>query len=206
VSTVQSIINSIEIHVRDPDNREITGAQLLTLVNDAVEDLKTSGVVLPLEDDESLTFLANTYEYNVPASFLHVQELLVENTSTTPSTWDERVPKHFWEMRIDAAVPKFFIHRGYALPTAQRMKVVGQKALTVYSDLTDTVDPGVEAYLRERAAAFALGFMSAGQGELDRYRQGQSEIKYRNSEILRTRLSPQEFRILPDSQKVPGRA
>jgi hypothetical protein len=84
------------------------------------------------------------------------------------------------------------------------MKVTGWKRPDTSYSVGDTIDPGLESFLRERAAAHALGYMAAGTGELDRYRQTFSEIKKRDSEEFLGRR-PEQFKILPLARYVPER-
>ncbi len=201
--TVLDVVDSIMDSIRGPDAVEITIPQVQQFINDAVYEARSSGWLLPMEDDESLTFAANTYEYNVPADFAYVYELRVEDDTTTPSTWNEFIDRHLWDIRIDESVPKFFIHRGTRLPVPQSLKVVGQKRLTVYSALATTVDPGVEAWLRARATATALGFIHS-TGDLDGQRFTMWQQHRRDAELLLAR-HPMELRVRPSSVYVLGR-
>jgi hypothetical protein len=206
VTTAQNLIDSIEIHIRDPDNSEITTAQLVTLLADAVHDARGKGVLIPLEDDESLTFAASDYDYSpIPAAFAYIHVIKVENTDTSPSTWDVLVPYHFWDVRIDGGIPVLYFSRAFSIPAGKKMKLVGQARPTIPTGVSSTIDPGLEPFLRERAASHALGFMAAGVGELDRTRLNLSEIKKRDSELLLQSLDPQEFRVRPNAKHVPGR-
>lgn len=181
-----------------------------TFLGAAVQDAKNSGWLIVLEDDESLTWTANTYAYAVPASFAYVSELRVENTATSPSTWDEVVPDHFWEIRLDSSVPKFFIHRGFPIPSGKLMKVIGQKRPTLYSagatGLAETVDPGFESFLRDRALAYALSFQATASPdlEIDRSRIALMDRAMGRSEAMLAR-HPQENRVNPSAEHVPGR-
>jgi len=183
---------------------------LQTFLNAAVQDATGAGWLIVLEDDESLTWTANTYAYSVPSSFAYVKELRVENTGTTPSTWDEVVPDHFWEIRLDSSVPKFFISRGFPIPNAKLMKVVGQKRPTLYSSgstgLAETVDIGFEAFLRDRALAYTLGFQATANPslEIDRTRMALMDRAMARSEADLAR-HPYENRVDPNARHVPGR-
>ncbi len=203
MTTVLDLVDEIQAGIRGPDTMEVTIAQIQTFINSAVREAQSSGWLLPSEDDESLTFASNTYEYNVPSGFAYVTELRIENDTTTPSTWNEILDQHLWDIRIDSSVPKFFIHRGVRLPVPQSLKVVGQKRLTVYSALATTIDPGIEAFLRARAMATALGFISA-TGETDPQRLGMWQQHRRDAELLLAR-HPMEMRVRPSSKHVLGR-
>ncbi len=205
MAVVQDITNSIALHIRDVGHSEITEAQLLSLVNDAASDADEQGWVLPIEDDESLTFSANTFEYAVPNSFSYISEIRVEDETTSPSSWDTEIKEHMWDLRIDGGVPMIYFSRRLSIPVDKDIKVIGQKRPTIYSAVGDTLDIGMRSFLRERAASFALSFMSAGTGELDRNRAAMSEVKFRNSQMLLINRHPQEHRVHPNAHSVPGR-
>jgi hypothetical protein len=210
MATVLDLVDSIKGQLRDSDLVEVTITQLQGFINDAAQDAKNSGWLIVLEDDESLTWTANTYAYSVPASFAYVSELRVENTATSPSTWDEVVPDHFWEIRLDSSVPKFFISRGFPIPNAKLMKVIGQERPTIYSSgatgLAETVDLGFESFLRDRALALALGFQATANPtlEIDRTRIALMDRAMGRSEAMLAR-HPQENRVNPSAVYVPSR-
>ena len=83
-------------------------------------------------------------------------------------------------------------------------RVYGWKRPTVYTAGGDTVDPGLESFLRERATAYALKYMAVGQSELDRSRIQMSELAMRDSEAFLSR-QPQQYKIMPRARYVPGR-
>jgi hypothetical protein len=210
MAIIQDLVDSIKAQLRDSDLVEVTITQLQSFINDAAQDAKNSGWLIVLEDDESLTFVANTYEYAVPASFAYVTELRVENTATSTSTWDEVIPDHFWEIRLDSSVPTFFFHRGFALPSGRLMKVIGQQRPTIYSSgatgLAETVDSGFESFLRDRALALALGFQATANPtlEIDRTRIALMDRAFGRSEAMLAR-HPAENRVTPNSEYVPSR-
>ncbi len=203
MTTVLSLIDSIQAGIRGPDEIEVSIAQVQTFINDAAQEARSSGWLLPLEDDESLTFASNTYEYNVPSTFAYVYMLRIEDDTTSPSTWNQIIEHHLWDIRIDDSVPKFFFHRAMVLPVPQLLKVVGQKRPTIYSALASTIDPGMEAFLLRRATAAALGFISA-TGELDPQRFQMWSQHRRDAELLLAR-HPMEYRVKPSSKYVLGR-
>ncbi len=204
MSTVQAIVDSIEIHVRDTGNDEITEARLVTLIADASQDIDMAGGLVFLEDDESLTLASPTLSYTVPASFVAIRELRVEGA--TAGTYDRIIPRHLWQLRYDGAAPKIIFHEDHGLTDTKKIKVVGWRRPTVYTAVGDTVDPGLDAFLRDRAAAYALSYMAAGGSELDRNRLQQRELKMRDSEALLQRyLTLQEEQLVPGTRRVPSR-
>lgn len=136
---------------------------------------------------------------NVPSTFVAIKELRLG------TGWPEIIARHYWRMGINGSVAVFYFDPNWdATYTAGNMKVVGWKRPNVTYSTGTTIDPGLEAFLRDRAAAHALAYMAAGMSELDRYRQTMSEIKKRDSEALLGRR-PEQFRISPIARYVPGR-
>ena len=207
MATAQTIVDRIFDRMRPADYIEVSIPQVLSFINQAAEVARGSGWVLHMEDDESLTFAENTWEYAVPATFAYVESLRIEDDTTSPSTYDEHIPRSYWEIRINAAVPYFYINqRAFPIPVDKSLKVIGQKRPSLYTVITATVDPGMEAYLTEMASHFALSFMSAGNPtlELDRSRLALAQKSLGFAEALLSR-HPAEFRVRPSSRLVPGR-
>lgn len=202
MTTVQNLVDSIEIHIRDVANVEVTEAQLLILLSDAAQDAGGAGWLIHLEDDESLAFITDTVEYAVPASFVYIKDLRFEGA--TADEYPDIIPRHYWQMRIEGGVAVIFLDPNYSFTAARKIKVVGFRRPPTFSAMGNTVEPGLEAFLRDRATCFALRFMSAGSSELDRLRREQAEIKFRDSEIMLERR-PDFLRVVPAPRYVPGR-
>jgi len=202
-------------------------------INDAVRDLTMAGWLTPLDADESLTMAASTYEYDVPANFAYVYALFME-TNASAGTYDEVVPQHQYVIRMEAtATPKFVMDSGLWRPRAgEGFKVVGQRRPATYDDDADVIEAQFEAFLRERAVAMALYF-AAGlpqphaadyvqeveadspttrrgpdvqglAGERIKVLLALANLRYMTSEKMLS-YHPQEFRVKPSSQHVPGR-
>ncbi|MCH8065866.1 MAG: hypothetical protein IIC90_08595 [Chloroflexi bacterium] len=167
-------------------------AQLQILINDAVQDASNSGWLIPLEDD---TIAVAAGAVAVPADFAFIKEIRITAT-------DIRIERHYWYMEIRATDPSFIFDPSVR-PTGAAT-VTGWRRPTVYSEVGDTVDAGLEAFLRERGAAYALGYLAAGTSELDRYRGQHREMKMRDSlALLDSR--PTQFKSNPVARYVPGR-
>lgn len=210
---LRELIDEIMEHLQLPDEIGLGIPSMMTYVNSAARDARNSGWLVHLEDDESITFAQDTWEYAVPASFAYVRDLRVENDTTSPSTWDEIIPEGYWAPpRIDAGVPKFFLIRPFMIPVGLKMKVVGQKRPSLYSALTDTIDSGMESFLRERAIVYSMSFLRASAKSIwtetdsgvDSERFAMWDRRRRDSELMLGR-HPQEFRTRPSSWYVPGR-
>lgn len=203
--TILELIDEIMEHIRPPDEIDISIPRMLAYINSAARDARNSGWLVHMEDDESLVFLQDTWQYAVPATFAYIRELRIENNTTSPSTWDEIIPEAYWAPpRIEGGVPVIFLIRPFMIPVGVRMKVVGQKRPSLYSVVTATVDTGMESFLRERAITFALSFIHSSMPEVDAQRFSMWDRRRRDSELMLGR-HPQEHRVRPSSWYVPSR-
>lgn len=205
MTTVQEIVDEIKTEVRDADEYEITIAGVRAYINAAARDASGQGWLLHLTDDESLQFASNTYEYAVPASFAFIRDLFYEDASIS-EIFDDIIPRHYWHIRIDVgATPTFIIHSSWTLPAPnKKMKVVGFKRPTIYAAVTETVDVGMEAFLRDRAISHAYGFLATVSPELENVRLGLRDRKFAESQLLLDRHH-QDIKVIPAPRLVPGR-
>lgn len=210
--TFKELIDEIFEHLQPPDEIGLSIASVMTYVNSAARDARNSGWLIHMEDDESIVFVANTWDYAIPATFAYIKELRVENDTSSSSTWDEVIPEGYWEPRIEGGVPRLFFVRPFMIPVGLNLKVIGQKRPTLYSTLSETIDPGMESFLRERAIVYALSFIrSSAKGIWTEQDQGIDQERFalwdrrrRDSELMLAR-HPAEFRVRPSSRLVPGR-
>ncbi len=187
------------MHIRDTGADQISEVNLLVLINDAAQEASNSAWWIPIEDSETLTLVDDTHEYAVPATFAAIKELRLG------TNFDTIIARHYWQMRINGGVAVFSLEPSWQVTyTAGNLKVVGWQRPNVSYSVGNTIDPGLESFIRERAAAHALAYMAAGMSELDRFRQSGSEIKKRDSEAFLARR-PEQFEILPLARYVPGR-
>lgn len=188
------------MHIRDTGAAEITEANLLILINDAAQEASAAGWWIPKDDDSTVTLASGTHKYDVPAGFVAIRELRLG------TNWDTIIARHYWWMAKGSDEDADFHldpiwENTY---TAGTMRITGWKRPNTVYELAHTIEPGLEAFLRDRAASHALGFMAAGGSELDRLRTQASEIKKRDSEALLQRR-PDFTRIIPAPRLVPGR-
>jgi len=146
----------VAMAAQDPLMRQLDDAQYGEMINLAVQDLGAAGWLLPIVEDESIVFVANTYEYNVPADFAYIRSLRYEDDTVTPSTYDYEIPKMHWRLAYIAAdTPAIvFDSRLYTFTAGDHLKVVGQKRPTEYTSDSDTIEAGMESFIRERAIAY----------------------------------------------------
>ena len=209
MADVQDIIDSVMARLR-PDSQtdvQVSIPQLLTFINDSALDLRNAGWLKILADDESITFVTNDYDYDVPASFVYIHELRIENTTTTPSTYDEIISRHFWYITEDvASTPELVFHRAFPIPNGKKLKVMGQERPSLYTAITDTIDAGMESFIRESALASALSYAASARPEVEFERSRfvlAQEARARADRFLA--LQPQRYRMFPNSEYVPTR-
>ncbi len=200
---VSDLVTECSLHVHDISNDELSKTQWLTFIRSAAQDLRDSGWLRRQDDDTSLVVLANTYTYAVPSGFAYVQELRAEEVQSAISVFVREVPRNHWDIHLEGGIPVLFFFSIGALENGRHLMVVGQKRPTIYATLDDTVDPGMSAFLRERACAYAFQFLGGGVSEYARWRQVLANQKWQASEAL-LRRHPQEFRVRPASVVVPG--
>jgi hypothetical protein len=148
--------------------------------------------MLPIED-ATITVAAGAV--TVPADFVFIKDVRITSTAI-------EVAPHYWRLEEVSSSPSF-VFEPSVRPTGAAT-VYGWKRPTIYTAVGDTVDVSLESFLRDRAAAYALGFMAAGGSELDRTRLQLRELKMRDSEALLER-KPQQYKVLPLARHVPGR-
>jgi len=205
MATATALALRVSYRVHDRTQAELSAADMLTFLNDAVDDLVAADWLEPLAEDETTTMATDTYEYDVPASFAFIRMILQEDENTA-GLYQYVIPRHQYRIALDAAGdPEFHFIKDLWVPVAnKKIKVVGQKRPTQGLTGASTIVAGMESFIRERATHYAAGYLAAGTGELAAHRKQLAEVAYRNSEKMLS-YHPQEFRIRPDSINVPGR-
>ena len=191
--------------LRDSAFAELSELEYFYFIQDAYTDLDNAGWLMTLEEDETTTMAASTYEYDVPASFAYVY-MLREEDDGTPTTYSIVIPQLHWRIALDASAdPEFHFEPHLWSPRAGKtIKVVGQKRPTSLSAKTITVPAGMESFVRERAVSYAAAHLAQGSSQLAKWRERLSETSYLKSEAMLAQ-HPMEFRVKPSSVHVPGR-
>lgn len=188
----------------DPNYGEISKSMWMQFFTSAGMDARSSGWYLHAEDDESLTVVANTWEYDVPAGFAYIEAILQESTVNGTSVYTDIVEKSYWDIRLNGSNPVITFNNLWVMDEGKKLKIIGQARPTVYTNENETIDRGMETFIRERALYFAFRFLGAGGSELARWRQQMSTQAWQTSEMMLQR-HPQEFRMAPSARVVPGR-
>jgi hypothetical protein len=61
--------DEIAVHVADPDKTQVQDSELTTFVNSAARDATALGILVPIEDAETIRLVTNDYVYDVPPNF-----------------------------------------------------------------------------------------------------------------------------------------
>lgn len=198
------LAQSCALHVRDEGFNELSKSNWTRFIGDAGIDARDSGWFLPMSDDTSITVTAQTYNYAVPAGFAYVDAILLGETINDTDIFLREVPANHWDIRLRDGVPNFELNTVTEMITGKPLKVIGQKRPGIYTTQADTLDSGMESFLRERALYFGFRFLGAGVSELSRWRQIMAQQAWATSEAFLKR-HPQEFRMRPNAREVLGR-
>ncbi len=193
------------LRVRDRGYAEISREEWMMLISSAGQDARSSGWLVQLEDDETLEIAANTWEYAVPDDFAYIYKIFQEDTANGTSVYDYEIDRGYWEIPINGGTPVIKFATRAPIITGRNLKIMGQGRPTIYTDENQTIDRGMESFIRERTLYFAFQILGAGLSELARWRQQMSTQTWQTSEIF-LRNHPQEFLVMPSSIVVPGRA
>lgn len=201
---VSDLYAECALHTHDVAYAELSTSNWISFIASAARDMRSSGWLIRLEDDESLSATSNQYEYDVPASFAYIETLYLEESINGTSVYTHQMPRAHWEIRLNGGAPTIYFLSLNELVPDKHIKIIGQKRPTIYTSGSETIDPGAESFLRERALYFGFRFLGAGLSELARWRQAMSSQCFVTSETM-LRRHPQEFRALPSAVEIPGR-
>ena len=202
---VRDIRDECAFAVHDPSLGEISKAQWILCFRSAGTDARTAGWLLPRENDESILVATTTWEVAVPAGFTYIDKIYREETVNGTSVYVDEIPQAHWEIRLNGGVPVIAFITQNQLEVDKHLKIVGQGRPTIYTDENQTIDGGMESFIRERALYFAFRFLGAGLSELARWRQQMSTQAWQSSERMLMN-HPQEFRMNPSARLVLGRS
>lgn len=205
MTTATALALRVSYRVHDKTQTEISAADMLTFLNDAIDDLVAAGWLEPQTEDETTVMADSTYEYDVPAGFAFIEQIIQEDDSYA-DRYNYVIPDLQWRIALDATADAeiHFDSTLWAPVADKKIKIVGQKRPSQSVAGGATIVAGMEGFIRERATHYAAAFLAAGGSELQQQRKELSEIAYRNSERMLAQ-HPMEFRCRPSSRHVPGR-
>lgn|SRR5574341_345751 len=202
--TVVDLLGEVAEHLHDQNMERLDADRLITFLNSAARDAANEGWYVHLEEDESIALVADTYDYNVPATFVYIDQLWLES-ATTDGLFDRFLPYHYWYIVLDDTVPQIrFDSQFMIIEAGKNIKVVGQKHPSTYTVGSGSIDQNMESFLRERTIAYAARFLARAGEDFDgAYDKLASEAFAISERLLHSH--PQAMRQRPNAQYVPGR-
>lgn len=194
----------LSLHAHDPSFNEITKSQWMLFMRSASFDARNAGWLVHLENDESITLSSTAWEYEVPDGFSYISKIYLQETVNDTDVYVFEIPRSHWEPRLNGSTPVISFVTRNLLETDKKIKIVGQGRPNLLVSENDTIDLGMESFIRERTLYFAFRYLGAGLSELARWRQQMSQQAWQSSELF-LQQHPQEFRVEPDSRLVLGR-
>jgi hypothetical protein len=200
---VSDLKGRIAERIHDVGMVEVSTTQYLNFINDAVYDARNAGWLIPLADNTTLVEAVNDWTFVVPTGIVYISSILRENVATL--TYDFEFPKDYWRLDLIGTDPTIaFDERTYLPDAGAHLMIKGQGRPATYTADGDTVQNMMESFLRERATYYASSFVAGGLSQYAQYRQKLADTAFAiSSQMLAN--SPQEFRMRPDSIKVPTR-
>jgi hypothetical protein len=200
--TIDKLRDELAHHLQDPANRLVNRDQLLEFINSAAWDASTNDWLLPL-DNESLLESTGTYEYNVPSDFLYIHEVWEE--SAVADRYDRRIVRNQWRILLVSTTPTLVFDSDlFTITDARNLKLVGHKRPTTEYGDSDSIDTGLESFIRERAVSYAARNLSRHGGAMAQQYAALAEEAWQKSEAL-LQNRPEQYQLHIRSRLVPGR-
>lgn len=164
--TIKELKDEISQHLQDPSNRLLNRDSILEFINSAAWDAANQDWLISIEEDESLTLVADTYDYTVPSGFAYIDEVWIADSSGAYLE-DNMAKYHEWWLVLDGAATVLrFSQTFFTIPGAYAIKLVGQARPTAeYSSDSTEIDAGLESFIRERAVAYAARHLARHGGD-----------------------------------------
>jgi hypothetical protein len=201
---ISELMESLAQSLRDIGMTQANPKQLLIFINQAVEDAKRRGVYRPINDDESVSLATDVYEYEVPEDFVFIDELWVADGS---GLFPARTHDHKWRLVTVGDVPVIrFDYRVFTdLPDAdgRALRIRGQGNLQKYTVTTETIEPGIESLLHERATMYGARNLGRLTGEENVYAATETQAFQTSELMIQEAIRYMGQRLY--SRRVPGR-
>ncbi len=184
-------------------------------VNDLIQIDSEIMLVTALDSSSAQETLTVTRGYFSTTAATHTTDANIIRP-LADTTYDYVIPRAYWRVKLQSggrntttaalgSRPQFVFNSDFFSFTAGTpVQVVGQRRPTVYSAETETLDAGMESFLRERSLVFAARFASLGGSAVANMRRAIGQEALALSEQF-LRLHPAEFRVAPNSTRIKGR-
>ena len=201
--TIEELRDEVANHLQDPEHRLLNRQQLLEFINSAAWDAANGDWLIP-NDDVSLATSASTYIYTVPTGIEYISDIWLE--SSTTDQYDERILRNQWRLLLVAATPSVvFDSILWTITATRNLKLVGHaRPTTEYTEETDSVDQGLESFIRERATSYASRNLARQGGQHAQQYAVLAQEAYQTSENMLTNR-PEQYQLQLRSRVVPGR-
>ena len=200
MANVNQVVGEVSERVGDIELERITKEQLLVLINAAARDLLGAGIVIGLTDNESLTSSSGALSI-VPASFAYIHDIW---GGTSFRTW---IPQSHWSFQVVSSAPNI-LWDSELLATSSTVQLNGHaRPNAAYALGSTSIDTGMEAFVRERASAYAAKQLAqVAEGTPAANLEGISNSAMAESTVLLQLLGAQaHFRPHRYSRAVPLR-
>jgi len=203
MATVNQLLTAAAEKLGDPFMESVKLDSWLRCLNEAANDAKNADWLIKV-DDATISYVADTFEYTVPATFAYILEVRTEDGGDLTV-----VPYSHWTLR-DGDTPVIRFSEELYANTNVTLSVQGYKRPTVtYAAMTETVDLNLESFLRERTLSLAARLAAAVDQPRSNEIQALGSGAFRFSEqILEDRMALQETQHITDprhSRSVWGR-
>ncbi len=199
--TIEELRDEIAQHLQDPLHLLVGREQLLEFINSAAWDAANQDWLLP-KSNESIETAASTYEYAVPSGFTYIHDIWLE--SSTANQFDERILRNQWKVGlVSTTATIIFDSILWTIVATRNLKLDGHaRPNTEYTD-SESIDVGLEAFIRERAIMYGARNMSRHGGQhAQQYAQLAQEAFTTSEGMLQNR--PEQYRLHLRSRFVPG--
>ncbi len=200
--TIEELRDEIGNHLQDPAHLLLNRQQILEFVNSAAWDAANGDWLLP-NDDVSLETAASTYIYTIPTGFEYIHDIWLE--SSTANQYDERILRNQWRLLLVGSTASIiFDSILWTVVATRNLKLVGHaRPTTEYTSDTQSVDVGLESFIRERATAYGARNLSRHGGQHAQQYSQLFQDAYQTSESL-LQNRPEQYRLHLRSRFVPG--
>ena len=169
-------------------------------VNDIIQVDDEMFLVRAINASDNQLTLTRGYAGTTAAT--HLDNAPILDVGTTIE-YDDVIPRAYWRAVQNDGVAQFiFDSRLFSFTAGIAIKTVGQKRPSLYTSNEDTIDAGMESFIRERTVYYGSRFAAGGGSEFSREMSRRAEEAFSISEAM---LGNVRFRVKPSSVIVPGR-
>jgi hypothetical protein len=152
------IYEQINITLGDSNNVTFTPEEKARAAQKAWKD----AYAVERKKDDSLTFTAGTYEYNIPTSLTTVTDIQLSASGNTTDDFPESISKDLWDV-VDGQI-RFRNLANSIIPSGYTLYLIGNKRLDYTTDTVD--DEDLQEYLIALGAYNTLALLTYKKANL----------------------------------------